>query len=34
VQIVYSYDVPMPDTGADTEQVVNTVAALARARHA
>jgi glycosyltransferase involved in cell wall biosynthesis len=30
VRIVYSYDTPMPDTGADTEQVVNTVAALGR----
>jgi glycosyltransferase involved in cell wall biosynthesis len=33
VRIVYSYDTPMPDTGADTEQVVNTVAALARRGH-
>ncbi len=30
MQILYSYDTPMPNTGADTEQVVNTVAALAR----
>lgn len=30
MRILYSYDTPMPDTGADTEQVVNTVAALAR----
>jgi len=30
VRIVYSYDTAIPDTGADTEQVVNTVAALAR----
>jgi len=33
VRIVYSYDTPMPDTGADTEQVVNTVAALGRRGH-
>lgn len=30
MRIAYSYDVPMPDTGADTEQVVNTVATLGR----
>jgi glycosyltransferase involved in cell wall biosynthesis len=30
VRILYSYDSPLPNTGADTEQVVNTVAALAR----
>lgn len=30
MRILYSYDTPMPNTGADTEQVVNTVAALAR----
>jgi glycosyltransferase involved in cell wall biosynthesis len=30
MRILYSYDTPMPDTGADTEQVVNTVAALSR----
>ena len=30
MRILYSYDSPMPNTGADTEQVVNTVAALAR----
>jgi len=30
VRILYSYDTPLPDTGADTEQVVNTVSALAR----
>ncbi len=30
VRILYSYDTPMPDTGADTEQVVNNVTALAR----
>lgn len=30
MRILYSYDTPMPDTGADTEQVVNNVAALAR----
>lgn len=30
MRIVYSYDTAIPDTGADTEQVVNTVAALAR----
>ena len=33
MRIIYSYDTPMPDTGADTEQVVNTVAALARRGH-
>lgn len=30
VRILYSYDTPIPDTGADTEQVINNVAALAR----
>jgi len=30
VHILYSYDTPMPDTGADTEQVVNNLTALAR----
>jgi glycosyltransferase involved in cell wall biosynthesis len=30
VRIVYVYDTPMPDTGADTEQVVNTLSALGR----
>ncbi|MEO8636812.1 MAG: hypothetical protein ABI587_16170, partial [Gemmatimonadales bacterium] len=34
MRILYSYDSPMPNTGADTEQVVNTVAALARRGHA
>jgi glycosyltransferase involved in cell wall biosynthesis len=33
MRILYSYDTPMPDTGADTEQVVNNVAALARHGH-
>lgn len=33
MKILYSYDTPMPDTGADTEQVVNNVAALSRAGH-
>jgi glycosyltransferase involved in cell wall biosynthesis len=33
MRILYSYDTPMPDTGADTEQVVNTIAALARRGH-
>lgn len=33
MRILYAYDTPMPDTGADTEQVVNNVAALARAGH-
>lgn len=33
MKILYAYDTPMPDTGADTEQVVNNVAALARAGH-
>ena len=33
MRILYSYDNPMPNTGADTEQVVNTVAALARRGH-
>lgn len=33
MNILYAYDTPMPDTGADTEQVVNNVAALARAGH-
>lgn len=30
MRILYAYDTPIPDTGADTEQVVNTAAALAR----
>jgi glycosyltransferase involved in cell wall biosynthesis len=30
MQILYVYDASMPDTGADTEQVVNTVSALSR----
>lgn len=30
MHIVYVYDTPLPDTGADTEQVINTVAALSR----
>jgi len=30
MRILYVYDASMPDTGADTEQVVNTVSALAR----
>ena len=30
LRILYVYDAFMPDTGADTEQVVNTVAALSR----
>ncbi len=30
MHIVYAYDAILPDTGADTEQVVNTVAALSR----
>jgi glycosyltransferase involved in cell wall biosynthesis len=34
VKILYVYDTPMPDTGADTEQVVNTLSALARRGHA
>jgi glycosyltransferase involved in cell wall biosynthesis len=33
MRILYAYDTPMPDTGADTEQVVNNVAALARHGH-
>ncbi|HWA15022.1 MAG TPA: hypothetical protein VG817_01220, partial [Gemmatimonadales bacterium] len=33
MKILYSYDTPMPDTGADTEQVVNNVAALSRHGH-
>lgn len=33
MRILYAYDTPMPDTGADTEQVVNNVAALSRAGH-
>jgi glycosyltransferase involved in cell wall biosynthesis len=33
MKILYAYDTPMPDTGADTEQVVNNVAALARQGH-
>lgn len=32
MHIVYLYDAILPDTGADTEQVVNTVAALSRQR--
>lgn len=34
MKILYVYDTPMPDTGADTEQVVNTLSALARRGHA
>jgi glycosyltransferase involved in cell wall biosynthesis len=30
MHIVYAYDAIFPDTGADTEQVINTVAALSR----
>ncbi len=30
MRLAYVYDAPMPDRGADTEQVVNTAAALAR----
>lgn len=30
MRILYSYDTPLPDTGADTEQVVNNLAALSR----
>jgi len=30
MRIVYPYDAPLPNTGADAEQVVNTVAALSR----
>ena len=30
MRIVYAYDAPLPHTGADAEQVVNTVAAMAR----
>jgi glycosyltransferase involved in cell wall biosynthesis len=30
VRILFSYDTPLPDTGADTEQVVNSLSALAR----
>lgn len=30
MRILYVYDTPFPDTGADTEQVVNTLAALSR----
>jgi glycosyltransferase involved in cell wall biosynthesis len=33
VKILYSYDRPLPNTGADTEQVVNTLWALARRGH-
>lgn len=33
MRIAYVFDVPLPDTGADTEQVVNTAAALARRGH-
>lgn len=33
MNILYAYDTPMPDTGADTEQVVNNMAALARYGH-
>lgn len=34
MRITYVFDVPLPDTGADTEQVVNTTSALARRGHA
>ncbi len=34
MRILYTYDTPIPDTGADTDQVVNTVFALARRGHA
>ena len=30
MRIAYAYDEPLPHTGADAEQVVNTVAALGR----
>ena len=33
MHILYSYDTPVPDTGADTEQVLNTLSALARRGH-
>jgi len=33
VKILYTYDRPLPNTGADTEQVVNTLSALARRGH-
>jgi glycosyltransferase involved in cell wall biosynthesis len=33
MRILYSYDTPLPDTGADTEQVVNTLSALSRRGH-
>jgi len=33
VKILYAFDRPLPNTGADTEQVVNTLAALARRGH-
>ncbi|HEY7681370.1 MAG TPA: glycosyltransferase, partial [Gemmatimonadales bacterium] len=33
VRILYVYDTPMPDTGADTEQVAHTLSALARLGH-
>jgi glycosyltransferase involved in cell wall biosynthesis len=33
MRITYVFDVPLPDTGADTEQVVNTASALARQGH-
>lgn len=33
MHILYSYDTPLPDTGADTEQVVNTLSAFARRGH-
>jgi glycosyltransferase involved in cell wall biosynthesis len=33
VKILYVFDRPLPNTGADTEQVVNTLAALARRGH-
>ncbi len=33
MRIAYVFDVPLPGTGADTEQVVNTAAALARRGH-
>jgi glycosyltransferase involved in cell wall biosynthesis len=34
MRIAYVFDVPLPGTGADTEQVVNTASALARRGHA
>lgn len=33
LRILYVFDAPLPDTGADTEQVVNTVSALSRQGH-